>query len=310
MTDRVPIPAIAGLLTGFVAVDVPIAYFAAAQTLESFYPVMSDPPSGGSVSIDVRTATGGGGSGLSATIASGARAPATATTGAIAIAAGTTLYLRVTAESGGALGLSGWVGVSAAAGVTAALTTRQRVKDFLGITGSGSDSMIDTIVAGVSQRMQSHMGRQIVQVVATAEKHDGRGRDNLLLDHFPVVVPPAVVVRDRYGDVVDATEYQVDQAPGILVKVEEGTASVWEHGRRNLEVDYTHGYATVPEDLALAATIQAAYLVKQTSSAGDGRLGDRGSILDEGGTATYLTGEWAPGVLGAMEPYRDLRRAA
>lgn len=61
MADRVPPPTVAGLLTGFVAVDLFAGYFPAAATLTAFQPAVTDAPSGGTVAVDLRTATGGGG---------------------------------------------------------------------------------------------------------------------------------------------------------------------------------------------------------------------------------------------------------
>lgn len=185
MSDRAPIPTIAGLLTGFVGVDVPVAYFANAATLESFYPVVTDAPSGGSVVVALRTATGGGGSGLTATIASGARSPATPTTGSVAIAAGTTLYLRITSESGAALNLSGSYSVSSASGVTTALTTVDRVKRYLDIAAATWDTLLGEIVLGVSGAATRYIGRAIVETTITGERHDG-GKELIRLLEYPV----------------------------------------------------------------------------------------------------------------------------
>lgn len=306
MSDRVPLPSIAGLLTGFVAVDLFAGHFPAAQTLTAFQPAVTDPPSGGTVSVDLRTATGGGGSGLSAVIPDGGRFPATPVTGAISIAAGTTLYLRITAESGAALGFYGSYEVSAATGATAALTTLQRCKDFRGITGSTNDSMLNTLIQGVSTRMQSHMRRSIVSQTIVAEKHDARGdRDEITLEEFPVIAPPAVVMRFN-GTVIDATTYEVDKPKGQVIQVTNGASTSWAEGRRAYEVDYDAGYATVPEDLAQAATEQVIHRFLQTREGGN-RLSLRGEIIETGGDGQYMIGQWVPGVRETMDLYRNLR---
>ena len=103
MADRVPLPTIPGLFSGFVGVDLFAGFFTTAQTLTEFQPAVTDAPSGGSISVDLRTATGGGGSGLSAVIPDGQKIPAAPVTGSISIAAGTTMWLRFTAESGQAM---------------------------------------------------------------------------------------------------------------------------------------------------------------------------------------------------------------
>lgn len=306
MADRVPIPMIHGSLTSFVDVDIFVGYFPAARTLTSFQPAVLGAPSGGSVSVDLRTAIDGGGEGLSATIPDGAKVPASPVTGSIDVAAGTSLYARITAESGSAAGLYGQYEIDVAAGISAALTTLARLKAFRGISGSGSDDDLSTVIAGVSKRMQAHMARSIVSQAITEEKHDASGlSDTIILGEYPVIVPPAVVLRDRNGEEIDSTTYEVDEDAGFLIRVTAGEPSNWDAGRRAYEVDYTSGYATIPEDLAFWATKQAAYEWLQFGQAG--RLGNRGEILDPGGEAQYLTGEWAPGVLNAMAPYRNLR---
>lgn len=311
MPGRVSIPVLSGLLTGFVGLDRPIANFATAQTLTKFEPVVSDPPSGGSVSVDVRTAIDGGGSGLSATIENGDVAPVTPVTGSINVAAGTTLYLRVTAESGDAMTISGSIDVSDAAGITTALTTLARVKAFKGIKVEDDDDLLNTLIMGVSKRIQTYLRRTILQTATTAEKQSGTGKvgSPLILAEWPVFSSPVVVVRDVDSNVVATTDYVVEEATGLLIKATSGVASAWTAGVQNFEVDYTAGFSSVPEDLALAATMQAVD-VWHLSKPGSGRLGLNSEILDAGGSASFRVGKWAPQVLDMIGPYRDWRRAA
>lgn len=308
MPDRVPLPTIAGLLNGFVAVDLPIAYFAAAQTLEGVYPTLADPPAGGTIVLDVRTATGGGGSGITATIPDTLRSPATEATGSVTVAAGDTLYLRITADNSGstAMNLGGYITVSAAVGAVTALTTLALVKAYKGITVSTDDTLLNTLIAGVSADMQDYLRRSIVSVAITGEKHDGHDRDTLILDDFPIIVPPAVAVTDRNGDAVDTTKYEVDEDAGMLIKVDTGVPGIWEKGRRNFTAAYTAGFAAVPPELSLAATKQAVYEFQKTTPGG-GRIGDLGEALDAGGSLNYRTGKWAEGVLDTLERFRDVR---
>jgi hypothetical protein len=310
MSDRVSIPTIAGALTSHINVDYAIAHFATAQTLEKFEPAVLVAPSGGSgsVSVDVRTATGGGGSGLSATIPDGAKVPATPVTGSVTIAADTTLYLRITAEAATApTDLYGNIEVSGAADVTTALTTLARVKAWKSISASTDDDLLNTIIMGVSKRCQTYMTRNIVQLTNVSEKQSGVGRElPLVLREYPVIVPPAVAIRDVEGDTVATTDYDVDEEAGLVHKATDGVVSSWTEGLRNYEVDYTSGFATVPEDLALAATAQVVH-VFLNATAGAGRQSLDSTINDAGGSASFLQGEWAPGVRQTLDGYRERR---
>lgn len=306
MADRVPLPSIAGLLGDYVGVDLFAAYFATAQTMTDFQPAVTDAPSGGSVSVDIRTATGGGGDGLSATIDDGENVPDPLVTGSVAIPAGTTMWLRITAESGNAQGFYGSFEASFAAGATVALTTQQRVKNFRGIEDATNDSTINEIIQGVSTRMQSHMKRSIIAQLNVAEVHDANGlSDAIVLNDYPVIVPPSVVVR-KDGTVVDSTTYIVDTIVGEIVNAENGASAPWEAGRRFYEVDYTSGYSEVPEDLAWWCTKQVVHEFLQTAE-GEGRLSLRGANVEPGGAGEYMIGQWVPGMLETMAPYRNLR---
>jgi hypothetical protein len=306
MADRVPLPSIAGLLDDYVDLDLFAAYFATAQTLTDIQPAVTDAPSGGSFSVDLRTAVDGGGDGLSATIDDGANVPDPLVTGSVAIPAGTTMYLRITAVSGDPMGFYGSFECDRAAGATAALTTQQRVKTFKGISGTDNDDTINTLIQGVSKRMQTHMRRPIVSQLISAEIQDANGlSDTIILDQYPVIIPPAVVVR-RNGTVVDASTYVVDAIAGELILAVDGAASLWPEGRRAYSADYTSGYTEVPEDLVLWATKQVVHEFLQTAE-GEGRLSLRGANIEPGGSGEYMIGQWVPGMLEAMAPYRNAR---
>lgn len=303
MADRVPIVSIAGLLDGWAATDFLVMPAGGVGTLTEVFFAVTDAPSGGSVALALRNATGGGGAGISATIADGQKT-ATAT-GSVVLTGAEAVYLRVVSASGSAMNLSGWFAFDQVVAGIPTLTNLTRVKRERKITGSAKDAILTDLIAEASERMQEVMERRIVQTVVTAEKHDGKSRDTLLLDQFPIITPPAVVVRLN-GTVVDATTYELDQPGGKLIKVKDGVAGVWEKGRRNFEVDYTHGHATIPESIVGAATRQVSHLFLKTSES-DNRLSMRGEILDAGGSAQFLTGYWAVGVLELCLDRRERR---
>lgn len=298
MGDRVPLPSIAGLLSGFMAVDLFAGHFAEPARIVGFQPAVTDAPSGGSVSVDLRTATGGGGSGLSATIADGDTFPTTPVTGSIEVAGGTDLYLRITDASGSAMNLYGNFEVAAAAGAVTALTTLSLVKDYCNVAGTDDDAMLNRIISAVSLKMQNYMRRAIVEESITGEKHgDGSLGFALELARYPFDESSVAITLD--GTVLDATDYDADESAGLVYYTpSDGDPVLWPAGRRNVSITYDSGFASVPADIEHAATVQAAWEFKRTR-----RLGDRTSVVGDN-TATFLIDAWAPDVVPVLDMYR------
>lgn len=295
-----------GLIQPWLDTDILIQPTGATGRITEAFLARSDHGAGDVTTVSIRDATGGGGSGFDVTLGDG-EASEHVTGQSLDVAASEAVYLRPTAVDASSMSLRGYVVFELTSGVaTGFLTTLGRVKRFKGITSSADDTLLNEIIASVSRRMQNHMRRLIVSSAIAAEKKNGRGQLSLVLNEFPVITPPAVVVRDRDGDVVDTAEYAVETGGGRLLRVKDGVGGAWEWGAHNYEVDYTAGFATVPDDLAGAATEQVVYKFQQTQPGGD-RLGDRGTVLDAAGSAQFLTGAWAPGVVDAMVPYVDRR---
>lgn len=75
---------------------------------------------------------------------------------------------------------------------------------------------------------------------------DGTGTHKLLLPQLPVVEVAAVEVEDYNGDMdaLDVDDYRLGQH-GILYRLD----AVWPAGIQNIQVTYSHGYETIPDDI-------------------------------------------------------------
>lgn len=186
------------------------------------------------------------------------------------------------------------------------LTTLQRVKDYAHILSDDSDEILATLISAVDQRIFTRLRRASLATTAiTAEKHDHSGKsDRLQLREYPVASTPAVVVRID-GLALAAADFSIeDPAPGWLIHHPDGADPTdWPPGRQHIEVDYTHGFATIPEDLAEAATTQVVWQFNRTGHRG-ARLGSRSTESGEGATATWMVDAWAPEVLDQINRYR------
>lgn len=88
--------------------------------------------------------------------------------------------------------------------------------------------------------------------------------DTLFLKYFPIV--SVLYVKDNEST-VDTNDYLIYYDTGIikLKTVEELTTVLYPYfteGRQKVEVKYTYGYATIPEQITYAATLIAARIAK------------------------------------------------
>jgi len=186
-----------------------------------------------------------------------------------------------------------------------ALTATATVKTYMGITDTSSDTLIGTIVSSVDASIKRYLGRQIESASIASETVDGNGIDDfVVLSDWPVTAVATVVLA---GTTLSSSYYAFDATGRLYYKPGGSDAyGAWPLGRRNLVVTYTAGYSSVPADLAMAATKQAAQEAKLSAVQG-GRLGDRSTILQDGGTAQYVVATWATGVQDVLDTYRAAR---
>ena len=151
--------------------------------------------------------------------------------------------------------------------------------------------VIDTLIDEVSADMLSRMGRNIEEADYT-EYHSGDGGRRIHLRQGPLVSITSVetIAYSNVGDARFETETEVDpsyyvecgiqseghQMLGSLYRI----TGCWPVGARNIKVVYRAGFATVPEDIASAATNRVIELFNTRGSVGlESTLeGDSGSI--------------------------------
>jgi len=154
------------------------------------------------------------------------------------------------------------------------LATLADLKLYLGISESGesdavNDSLLDQLIAYASERIESHCGRKFASAEVT-EYHDGSGTDRIVLARRPVSALSAVYEdADReFGEEMKLSEDETALYPdeGVVVR----PASLFPRGTRNVKVEYTGGYAAVPDDLAAACVKLAAAWYSHARAGADG----------------------------------------
>ncbi len=125
------------------------------------------------------------------------------------------------------------------------LTTLTTVKEYLGLTGTGEDSLLNRLMNWATDFIHSYCGRTFPQG-SYDEYYDGDGTDNLLSHQFPVTSVSSLEVD---GVVKDATKDFVLYAPLGLIRLKLG---VFPRGKKNIRLQYTAGYSSIPKDLEQA----------------------------------------------------------
>lgn len=126
------------------------------------------------------------------------------------------------------------------------LTTRQRVKDFLGLSGSSNDSVIDRLINFATEFVENFCDRRFKQTAYTNEVYDGNGSDSLLLRNYPVVSGETFTLQQRDSltnndswSTVDSELYFVKEDAGIVQFAKGGK---FQKIPRHYRISYTAGF--------------------------------------------------------------------
>lgn len=151
------------------------------------------------------------------------------------------------------------------------LTTQSLVKAHLGVNTTTFDEVIDTIVSGVNQGVENMLNTTFASTTYTEEEYDmDRPSRFLELKHVPVITFTDLQYKDAPFDEdddnwtsFDTDEYKVDLGPGIITK-----NTKFRRGKQRYRATYTAGYASVPDDVTLAATKIAASMFQNRKNNG------------------------------------------
>lgn len=144
-----------------------------------------------------------------------------------------------------------------------ALTNVADVKETLGIASSDLswDNLIIRKINQVTRQIEAFCGRRFLLTTYTDEEYNGTGVDQIVLKNRPIEGTVALSYRNTSLDDNDFTTVESDlmfvNASAGVLNLDFRAIGRW--GR--YKVTYQAGYATIPEDLAEAATALAAYYV-------------------------------------------------
>lgn len=302
MADRMPLPVLQGGLATRAGFDYPIGVaLSFTGSLVRAHVGLDAPSSAGDVVAEIRDSLGAvlG----TVTVPAGQLSVDAAFTPAPSVPALDPITLRLTSVGTGALGLSGWIELDAgiaAPGAGGDLTTLAQVKAYGAISGTEADVLLATLISAASERIKRYLRRDLVPATYTDQELDGPGTLALRLPQYPVTAISAVTLE---GSALAGTDYSLEASSGLLYYTPGGgDPAPWPRGRRNVTVTYDAGFAALPADLMLAATITVVWDYKRTG-AGGSRLGDRASVVGDD-TAQFLVDPWAPDALAILRGFR------
>jgi hypothetical protein len=143
------------------------------------------------------------------------------------------------------------------------------LKAWLNIPGTTDDGLLQRLLTAVSTCMQNWMNRTIPSAPYT-ETRDGSGSDTLCLGNTPITAVTSLVVNG-----IPQVASSDGSQPGFVFSDSAVylIGSRFPVGRRNVQVVYTAGFATVPVDLAQACIEQAAHQYLEKSHIGQSGTG-------------------------------------
>jgi hypothetical protein len=197
------------------------------------------------------------------------------------------------------------------------LVTLADVKTYLQIGFSTDDTLLSALITGYSAAVQAYCYRSIGGVVSQTDILDGGYRE-FVLKRRPVVSITQIVDRID-SSVIDPSLYDVDGGVGMVVagtpalnatvgvldlscfvRSQGDGEMVWGFGRRRWQIDYTHGYASVPDDVKLAVKILVAGRYNRRDDLSSEQVGDYNYKADTGDKSG-----WTPQVEQLLANYSD-----
>lgn len=150
-----------------------------------------------------------------------------------------------------------------------ALTSVSDVKESLGIASgiTTSDNLITRKINAATQIILNYTDTTFTAKTNTNEEYDASSQPYLVVRNSPIIALTSLDARQTTANqaswtTIDTSLYFVDKPAGVI----KFLSHFW--GRFNSwRVTYTSGWATIPDDVAEACAILAAYMVQNPTTA-------------------------------------------
>lgn len=134
--------------------------------------------------------------------------------------------------------------------------------NYMGTDFDATDLHKEQLLETASAIIRSDAQEDFVLVEEDEISIDGMGTEYLVLPAFPVTEVTSVTEDDVL--LVDGTDYRVQADAGLIRRL----GIFWPRGQANIDIIYSHGYDTVPPDIAgVCLGLTARLLQDQTGRA-------------------------------------------
>ena len=180
-----------------------------------------------------------------------------------------------------------------------------------GITGTGEDSNLSTLISRADAVFASFLGLPPASAGAAATLEDttitlyldGPGGQELRLPYGPILSVTSILDSDvrlySSADLVAASDYELYGDESLIRLTDTSSHGYWSTTRRAIKVAAVIGFSTIPEDIKHAAGLQVAHWFQGRDHVG------RKSISQGGGALTVNGLDLLPEVKQALAPYRQ-----
>lgn len=176
------------------------------------------------------------------------------------------------------------------------LTTLAEVKAYLGITGTTSDVLLQSLITAASQAIANYCNRTF-QVTAYNEMRSGNGNSEFVTLGYPITSVSSVTVNGNTIPSAGNAWPRNGYSNGEWSITIDGYCVP--RGRKNVALSYSAGYAVIPADLDQAAIELVALKYKQKD-----RIGVSGSEGIDGQHITYKDISMSTSVTDVLRQYK------
>lgn len=200
---------------------------------------------------------------------------------------------------------------------TDALTTRTKVKSYMGITSTDNDTVIDELITGVTAFIKAYCGGRSFLNQAHVETYDSKhGRHKIFLNQLPVTALTAVEYRAGTPSTPTWITYNADS---YLLYGNAGYIHFYgalPEAPQGFRISYTAGYLidfaneftsthTLPADLTMASNEMIATILNTRKSGGITTESTEGQAI----TYDTMAGAMSKNVKNILNGYKIFRIA-
>ena len=136
------------------------------------------------------------------------------------------------------------------------LTTLTTAKEWLQVTDTSSDALISRLISSSSRSICNYLNRNDLHSQSYSEAYSGTGTSRLCPVNYPITAVASVAIDGMSVSAASsftAAGYRFSDTVIILNGGQKFT-----RGIENVEIVYTAGYATIPEDIVQACVMMIA----------------------------------------------------